>query len=177
MNFKVLNNLIFIIYLNELCSNQNGKVQKETLADSNLGAVKTTLRPYVISKWPFLFFKFFKNFSSFLCHLVKYNREYYEWLCRLKYHIQVGRLLVQGTWLGLVNLSVIRESVWPTGWTSNNLVINIRWWRCPLPSGPSLALSHPNSWLETHFVLLAKIIEYAIFQLNLSHRLVLIETV
>ena len=30
--------------------NQNGKVQEETLADSNSEVVKTTLRLYVISK-------------------------------------------------------------------------------------------------------------------------------
>ena len=30
--------------------NQNGKVQEETLADSNSDAVKTILRLYVISK-------------------------------------------------------------------------------------------------------------------------------
>ena len=30
--------------------NQNGKVQEETLADSNSDAVKTTSRLYVISK-------------------------------------------------------------------------------------------------------------------------------
>ena len=46
-----------------------------------------------------------------------------------------------------------------------NSVINIRWWRCLLPSGPSLALLHPNSWLENHFVLLlAKIIKYTVFK-------------
>ena len=33
------------------------------------------------------------------------------------------------------------------------------------------------SWLETHFVLLAKIIEYLIIQLNLSHWFALIQTV
>ena len=54
--------------------------------------------------------------------------------------------------------------------TSNNSVIHIRWWQYPLPSGPSLALTHPNSWLETYFVLwLAKIIEYTVFQLSLSN--------
>ena len=72
---------------------------------------------------------------------------------------------------------VNRGSMWPTGQTSNNTVINIRWWRFPLPRGPSLALPHPNSWLETHFVLLlAKIIEYTVFQLSLSHWFVFIET-
>ena len=34
-----------------------------------------------------------------------------------------------------------------------------------------------NSWLETHFVLLAKIIEYAVFQPSLPYWFVLIETV
>ena len=105
------------------------------------------------------------------------NREYYEWIWRLKRHIQVIRLPFQVTWLSLVAQSVILGSMWPIGQTSNNSVINIRWWRCPLPSCPSLALPHPNSWLETHFVLLlAKIIEYTVFQLSLSHWFVFIET-
>ena len=77
--------------------NQNGKVPEETLADSNSDAVKTTLRFYVTSKRPSLFFKFFKNLSPFLCHFVTYNREYYLWLSRLRHHIQVGRLPDQGT--------------------------------------------------------------------------------
>ena len=86
--------------------NQNGKVQKEILADSNSEAVKTTLRlRYFEMTLPF--FKFFKNLSPYLCHFVTCNRKYYEWLCRLRRHIQVGRLPVQGIWLGLVTLSVI----------------------------------------------------------------------
>ena len=125
---------------------------------------------YVVSKWPFLFYKFFKNLSSFLCHFVIHSIEYYEWFWRLKRHIQVG------TWVGLVAQSVILGSMWPTGQSSNNSVINIRWWRCYLPSGPSLALRHPNSWLESQFVLLAKIIEYAVFQRSLPHWFVFIET-
>ena len=99
---------------------------------------------YVLSKWPSLFCKFFKNLSPFLCHFVTENREYNKWLCGLKHHIQVSRLPVQGPWLGLIHLA--------------------RWWRCPLPSGPSLTLPHRNSCIETHFVLLAKIIEYSVFQ-------------
>ena len=104
---------------------------------------------YVGSKWPSLFCKFFKNLTSFLCHLVTHNREE----------------------------RVNRGCVWPTGQTSNNSVINIRSWRCTLPNGPKLALLHRNSWLETHFVLLlAKIIEYIVFQLILSRWFVFIET-
>ena len=90
--------------------------------------------------------------DSSLSHFVTYNREYYEWPCRLRCHIQVGMILVQGTWLGLVNQSVVWGSMWPTDQTSNTLVIKIRWWRFPLPTGPNLALPHPNSWLETHYV-------------------------
>ena len=43
---------------------------------------------------------------------------------------------------------------------------------------PSVTLLHTiESWLETHFVLfLAKIIEYTVFQLSLSHWFVFIET-
>ena len=115
--FRILKALI-ILFLLYICMNyvpnQNVKVQEETLADSNSDAVKTTLRLYTISKWPSLFFKFFKNFFPFLCHFVTYNRKYYEWLCRLRCHIQVVRLPVQGTWLGLVTLSVIWGSMWPT---------------------------------------------------------------
>ena len=122
------------------------------------------------------FFASSSKISPFFFHFVASNREYYEWLCRLRCHIQVGRLPVQGTWLDLVTQSVIWGSMWPTDQTSNNSVVNM-WWRCPLPSDPSLALPHPNSWLETVFVLLAKIIEYAIFQLSLSHWFVLTEIV
>ena len=132
---------------------------------------------YVVSKWPSFFCKFFKNFTPFLYHFFTHNREYYEWFWRFRGHIQVDRLPFQGTWLGLVAQSVILGSMWLTGQTSNNLVINIRWWKCPLPSGPILALPHPNSWLETPFILLlAKIIEYTVFQLSLSYWFVFIET-
>ena len=132
---------------------------------------------YIVSKWPFLFCKFFKNFSPFLCHFVTHNREYHEWFWRLRHHIQVEILPFHGTWLNLVAQSVILGSMWSTGQTSNNSVINTRWWGCPLPSGPSLALPHPNSWKETKFVLiLAEIIEYAVFQLSLSHWFLFIET-
>ena len=131
--FRILKALI-ILFLSYICMNyvpnQNGKVQEETLADSNSEVVKTTLRLYVISKWPFFFFIFFKNLSSFLCHVVTCNREYCEWLCRFRCHIQVGRLPVQGTWLGLVTLFLIWGSMWP---------------RRPFPSGPSVALPHPSS--------------------------------
>ena len=78
---------------------------------------------------------------------------------------QIGRLPVPVTWLGLVTQSVISGSVWSTGQTGNNLVIN-RWLRCLLPSGPSLALPHTNSWLKIHIVLLEKIISYTVVQLS-----------
>ena len=82
--------------------NQNGKVRKKRLAVSNTDGVKTILSFYVISKSLFLFFKFLKYLPTFLCHFATHNIEYYKWLCRLRRHIQVGRLPVQGTWLGLV---------------------------------------------------------------------------
>ena len=86
---------------------------------------------------------FASSFTPFLCHLVTHNRE---------------------------EEGVNRGSMWATGQTSNNSVINIRWWRCPLPSGSNLALLYPNSRLETHFILLlAKIIEYTVFQISFSH--------
>ena len=65
----------------------------------------------------------------------------------------------------------------PTGHTGKKSMINRGWWRCFLPGGPSLTLPSSNSWLETHFILLAKVIEYAVFQLSLSHCFVLIKTV
>ena len=140
--------------------NQNGKVLEETLAGSNSDVVKTTLR-HLRSLKVTLFFNdsllcnFFKNLSPFLCHFFTENREYNKWLCMLKHHIQVSRLPVQGPWLDLRYLD--------------------RWWRCSLPSGPSLTLPHRNSCIETHFVLLAKIIEYTVFQS--PHCFVLIEAV
>ena len=132
---------------------------------------------FVVSKCPSLFCKLFKYLAPFLCHFATLNREYYERLWRLQRHIQVGRLSFQRTWLGLVTQFVILGSMWPTGKTSNKSVINFRWWRCPLPSGLSLALPHSSSWLETHFVLLlAKIIEYIVFHLSLCHWFVFVET-
>ena len=113
---------------------------------------------------------------SFFCHFVSHNTEYYKWLCRLWRHIQIDRLPFQGTWLGLLGQSFILVSMWPTDQTSNKLVINIRWWRCPLPIGPNLTLPHPNSWIETHSVFSAKIIEYAVFHLSISRWSVFIET-
>ena len=142
-----------------------GKFWKNT-SRFQFNVVKTTLRRLVISKWLSLFCKFLKDLFPFLCHFVTYNREYYEWLCRLRRHIQVGWLPVQGTWLDLLIQSVAWGSMWPTGQTCNNSVI--RWWRCPLPNGLSLTLPHPNSSLETHFVLLAKIIEYGCSTKSLS---------
>ena len=73
-----------------------------------------------------LFCKFFKILSHPLS-LVTYNKEYYKWLCRLRPHIQIGRLPDQGTWLGLVTQFAIWGSMGPTGQTSNNSRINIRW--------------------------------------------------
>ena len=109
------------------------------------------------------FCKFFKILSHPLS-LVTCNREYYKWLCRLRPHIQIGRLPDQGTWLGLVTQFAIWGSMGPTGQTSNNSRINIRWYTCALPSDPSLTCQ--NSWLETHFVSLVKIIEHAVFELS-----------
>ena len=55
----------------------------------------------------------------------------------------------------------------PTGETGKTPVINSnRWWKCFYASTPNLALPYPNSWLEIHFVLLAKIIACSVFQLE-----------
>ena len=77
--FIILKSLM-ILFLLFVCinyvPNYNGKIQEETLADSNSEVVKTILRDFAISKWPSLFFKFFKYLSPFLCHFVTYNKEY-----------------------------------------------------------------------------------------------------
>ena len=44
--------------------------------------------------------------------------------------------------------------------------MNIRWWRSSLASSSELTLPHPKEWLQIYFVVLAKIISYAAFQLN-----------
>ena len=74
--FKSLIILFLLFVCMNYVPNYNGKVQEETLADSNSEAVKTILRDFVISKWPSLFFRFFKYLSPFLCHFVTYNKEY-----------------------------------------------------------------------------------------------------
>ena len=83
-------------------SNQNGKVQEETLAYSNSLYLNSIYFKIILP-----LFQVFQNLFSFICHFVTYNREYYEWLCRLRRYIQVGRLPLQGTWLGLLTLSVM----------------------------------------------------------------------
>ena len=77
---------------------------------------------------------------------------------------------------GLGTQSFIWESMWPTRQT-NNVVTNFRGWRCSLPSGTSLALPHPNSWLETCFAFPTKLIAYAVFQLKSLYWFVYNETV
>ena len=57
--------------------NQNRKVLGETLAGSNLNAVKTTLRDLIVSKWPFPFCKVLKNLSPFLSYFVTHDKDYY----------------------------------------------------------------------------------------------------
>ena len=124
-----------------------------------------------------MFIIFLHSRVAFLVHLdiLSFMKNNYTFdtlrrVCEHKTEIctnwQIGRLLVQGTWLGLVTRSVTWGSMWPTCETSNNSVI-IRLWRCLLLSGPSLTLPYTNSWLKTHFVLLAKIIAYVVFQLSL----------
>ena len=109
IDYFIILKTIIILFLLYICitnvPNKNVKVQEETLADSNSDAVKTILRLYVISKWHTLFLKFFKNFSLFLCHFVTCNREYYEWLCRLK---------VVSTLLLLVCFVILKESTYET---------------------------------------------------------------
>ena len=177
--FRILKALI-ILFLLFACmsfvSNQNGKVLEETLAGSNSDAVNTTLwhLRYLKNDVP-SFCKFFKNLSQFLCYFATYNKDYYEWLCNLRWHIQVGKLPAQGTWLGLVTQSVIWGSMWPAGQTSKNSVINIRCWRCFPLSGPICPCYIQHRWLKTHFVLLAKITEHAVLQVSPSHWFVFIE--
>ena len=74
--------------------NQNGIVLKETLTGSNSDAAKTSLGGLCNSKMILLFWKFLKNLSPTFCHLVTYIIMYYEWLNRLRCHIQIARLPV-----------------------------------------------------------------------------------
>ena len=94
------------------------------------------------------FFYFFLNLSE--CWFVTHNRECYEWICKIRWDIQVGRLSFRGNCLWFSSF-IFFMSVYVT--YSNISVINSRWWRCPLPSSLSLAMPHPNSWLDTQFVL------------------------
>ena len=135
--FRILKALI-ILFLLFVCinyvPNQNGKVLEEKLAGFNSDDGKTTLRRL----------RCFKMTSPFFVSSSKISP--YSSLTLLQ---------------TIESKRVNEGSMWSTGQTSNNSVINIRWWRNPLPSGPSLALLDSNSWLETHFILLlAKIIEY-----------------
>ena len=57
-------------------------------------------------------------------------------------------------------------SMWPTVQTSKKAVISTGLWRFPFSSGSKLALLHPNKWLQTHFVLLAKIFAQVVLQLT-----------
>ena len=75
--------------------NENGKVPEETLAGSNSVAMKTTLRGLHYFKMTLPLLKVHQNFSPLICHFVIYSRGYYEWLCRLRRNIQIGRLLIQ----------------------------------------------------------------------------------
>ena len=140
--FRILKALT-ILFLLFVCMNyvpnQMGKLWKKCWQVSIQILRKQHWDININSKWPSLFCKFFKNLSLFLCHLVTHNREYYKWLCRLRRHIQVGRLPFMDFWLGLETQSAILGSIWPAGQTSNNSVLNIRSWRCPFPNGPSLA--------------------------------------
>ena len=87
--------------------NHNGKVLEEMLADAicfpycenNIDTTSTLFQNECPS------FSSFRNLPPFLRHFVTYTREYYEWLCRLRLHLEVGRLPVQGTWLGLMTQS------------------------------------------------------------------------
>ena len=134
--------IIFFFYFvcKNCVSNQNGKVLKETLAGSRFFKNNTEMCTLLRSDPPPSFTSSSK-FSPILCHLL-HTRVYYEWLCKLRHHIQVGRLPDQGSWLGLLTQSITRGTMWHAGQTSNNSRINIRWWRCTLPNGSSLALPH-----------------------------------
>ena len=161
LNFESLNNLIFVICLCELCSKSKWEIFGKNASRFQFRWCENNIQTSTLfQNYPPSFSISLKMLPHFSVTFVAHKREYYEWFWGLRHHIQVGRLPFQVTWLGLVVQSVILRSMWPTGQTSNNSVISIRWWRWSLLRGPSLALLHPNSWLETHFVLiLAKIIE------------------
>ena len=135
-NFESLNKLIFIICLCELCSKskwkssgRNASSFRFSCCENNIETMSTLCQNDPPS---FYSFSISPDFSVTLSHII----ESIKMVLRLRHHIQVGRLPFQGFWLGLVIQFVIWESMWSTGQTSNNPVIN-RWW--------SLALPYPNS--------------------------------
>ena len=154
-------------------SNQNGKALKETPAGSRFRENNIEISTLFQNEAASLLCKFLEILFHPLS-LVTYSREYYEWFCRLRCHIQIGRLPDQGNWLGLATQSIIWRSMWPTGQTSNDSRINISGEDVPFLVAQVWSCRH--SWLEIHFVLLAKIIGYVAFQLRLSYWFVLIET-
>ena len=126
---------------------------------------------YVVSKWPAPFCKFLKSLLPFCYLFVIYNTKCCEWLSRLRCHMQIVRLPVQTSW-------TLGQVLWPSllhegpceiqfklvimqGWTLGGEVFSFA-------NGSKLALTHPNKWLQTHFVLLAKIIAYVVFWLKHS---------
>ena len=80
--------------------NQNGKVPSRR----NASRFRCRCRENNIEMTSTLFQNEAPSFasSSQISPHSSVNREYYQWLCRLRLHIQVGRLPVQGTWQGLV---------------------------------------------------------------------------
>ena len=93
--FRILKALVILFFFMNNVLNQNGIVLKETLTGSNSDAAKTSLKGLCNSEMIFPFWKFLKKLSPTFCHLATYIIMYYEWLNRLRRHIQIARLPVQ----------------------------------------------------------------------------------
>ena len=147
-----LNNLIFIICFYELCF-------KSKLESSGKNVSKLKFRCYENNIETSMLFK--NDHPSFASSS---KISFHSSVTLLRWQVASSGYLARFSDPNLYD----PISMWAAGQTSNNSVINIRWWRCTFYSIPSLALPHTNnSWLESHFILLAKIIEYAVFQLSL----------
>ena len=137
-------------------------MQKEVCDDHAPDFLFFTKPIYVISKWLSPFCTFLKNLTTFPCHFVTYSGEYYEWLSKLKRRIQISKLPDQTPW---AFLEVYSPNLLYKGPCDLHFKLVMMQWRI-LDGGTELALPHPNKWLQTHFVLLAKIFVNAVYSLT-----------
>ena len=94
--------------------NQNGKVLEETLAGFNSDDVKTQhWDVYVVLKWSSLFFKLFKNLTSFLCQFVTHNRKYRINRGSSPCDLRVKLVIIQWSTLAGENVPFLVAQAWP----------------------------------------------------------------